>query len=89
MILAVALSMASYSASVLDLETVGCFLVDHDMTLDPKNKTKPQVDFLSSEHPAQSASEKALTRVDLDFLMSRPMSSVCLRYLRMRLTEVQ
>jgi hypothetical protein len=69
MITVVALAMVLYSVSVLDLETVGCFLANHDIRLDPKNITNPPMNFLSSEHPAQANHEKALTRVDLDFLM--------------------
>jgi hypothetical protein len=63
--------MVLYSASVPDLETMGCLFVDHEMRLDPKNTTKPSVGFLSSERPTQFISEKALTRVDADFLMQR------------------
>jgi hypothetical protein len=47
------------------------------------------VDFLSSEHLAQSASKKALTRVEEDFLMLRPMPIVRLRYHRILLTAIQ
>ena len=53
----VALVKALYSASVDDKETVGCFLLLHDMTLEPMLKTYPEVDFLSSGFPAQSESE--------------------------------
>jgi hypothetical protein len=41
-----------YSASVLDLDTVACFLKVHDMRFDPRKTAKPPVDVLSSEHPA-------------------------------------
>jgi len=70
---AVALAKDLYSASVLDLDTVAYFLAHQDIRLLPKNTAKPPVERLSSGHPAQSASEKALTRVELDFpiLMSR------------------
>jgi hypothetical protein len=39
-------------------------LAHHDIKLGSKKTANPPVDFLSSEQPAQSASEKALTRMD-------------------------
>jgi hypothetical protein len=58
--------MTLYYASVLELETVFYFLALHEIRLRPRKAAKPPVDFLSSMHPAQSVSEKALTMVDDD-----------------------
>jgi len=54
--LAVAFANALYSASVLDLDTVGCFLALHEMRFGPKKTAKPLVERQSSTLPAQSAS---------------------------------
>jgi len=40
-----------------DKETVGCFLLLHDMTPEPMLNAYPEVDFLSSGMPSQSESE--------------------------------
>jgi hypothetical protein len=50
--------MALYSTSMLEQDTVNCFLAHHDIRLDPRSTVKPPVDLRSSEHPTQSASEK-------------------------------
>jgi len=81
--------MDLYSASVLDLDTVACFLALQDMRLDPKNTPKPPLDLLSSEQPAQSASEKALTSVDKDLWIRSPIPDVNFRYRRILLTALQ
>jgi hypothetical protein len=78
-----------YSASVLDLDTVGCFLALHETTLDPRKTTKPPVDLLSSLDPAQSASEKPLTINGDFFRISNHVLSVNFRYLMILLTAVQ
>jgi hypothetical protein len=65
----VVFATALYSASVLDLDTVGCLRALQEIRLVPKNITYPPVDILSSIQPAWSASEKALTSNGL-FLMN-------------------
>lgn len=86
---AVAFASALYPASMLDLETVACFLADHEMRLGPKNIANPPVERLSSRHPAQSELEKALTSVEGDLLKFRPIFSVCFTYLTIRLAAVK
>ena len=44
---AVAFAKALYSASVEDLETVGCFLAVQEIKLSTRNTAKPPVDLLS------------------------------------------
>jgi hypothetical protein len=72
MISAVALAIALYSASVLDLETVGCLRALQEMRLLPIKIANPPVDRLSSTSLAQSASEKPLTRVERDLDIFTP-----------------
>jgi hypothetical protein len=89
MISAVAFARDLYSASVLDLDTVACFLALQEIKLGPKYIANPPVDLLSSTQPAQSASEKALTNVEDDFLKANPRLDVPLTYLNILLTAVQ
>ena len=51
----VALVKDFYSAFVDDKETVGCFLLLHDMTPEPMLKAYPKVDFMSSGLSSQSS----------------------------------
>ena len=61
-------SESAYSAFVLDLHTVACFPELQEISLELKNIANLLVDFLSSLHHAQSASEKALKTVELECL---------------------
>ena len=88
MVSAVAFANALYSASVLDLETVACFLALQDIKLGPKNTAKPPVERLSSRHPAESESEKALTSAEDDLLKFRPMLNVLFTYITIRFAAV-
>jgi len=81
--------MDLYSASVLDLDTVACFLALQEIRLAPRNIAKPPVDLRSSMLPAQSASENALNIIELDFCMCKPSPTECFTYLIILLTAVQ
>jgi hypothetical protein len=69
---ATAFAIDLYSASVLDLETIGCFFALHAIRLGPKNIAKLPVDRLSSIELAQSAFEKALISLIFDLLNTIP-----------------
>jgi len=56
---AAVLAKALYSNSVLERETVGCFLELQERSLLLMKMQKPDVDLLSSGQPAQSASKNA------------------------------
>jgi hypothetical protein len=58
---AVAFFTARYSASALDLDTVGWRFDDHDTRELPRYTQKPDVERLVSGQPPQSASEYAVT----------------------------
>src|ERR1051325_1629472 len=51
------LPAAMYSASTVDKDTQFCFLLNQETRLFPKKKHPPEVLFLSSALPAQSASQ--------------------------------
>jgi hypothetical protein len=78
-----------YSASVLDLDTVAYFLALHETKFGPTKIAKPPVERLSSMSPAQSASEKALRKLEVDDVNVSPSFIVLLTYLRMRFATVQ
>jgi hypothetical protein len=73
---AAALTIALYSASVLHLETVGCFFALQAIKFGPKNIANPPVECLSSTLSAQSMSENALMNLVLDLLNARPQLSL-------------
>jgi hypothetical protein len=89
MISAVAFANALYSASVLDLDTVACFLAFQETRFDSKNIAKPHVDRLSSRLPTQSASLKPLTMRDVVLSILSPGFVVCFTYLKILLTAAQ
>jgi hypothetical protein len=61
----------------------------------PRNKRRtqklisPEVDFLSTRHPAKSASEKTRSEREEDAEYQRPCSGVYRRYLKIRLMACQ
>ena len=73
---------ARYSASVDDLETVGCFLEHQERRLFPKNTQEPEVDLLVSTQLAQSASAKAMSLRELWAGKNKPCPGAYLRYCR-------
>ena len=52
-----AVARARYSDLVEERETVGCFLAEQVIGLEPRYTSRPEVDRRSSGSPAQSASE--------------------------------
>ena len=59
----VALAIALYSASVLDLANVTCFFELQEMRLLPRYTRNPLVERRSRESPAQSASLKDVREI--------------------------
>jgi hypothetical protein len=80
------LAAATYSASVVDCETLDCLQEDQDTKEEPKNWQVPEVDFLSNRHPAKSASEKPWSAKEEDAENQRPKSGVWRKYLKIRFT---
>jgi hypothetical protein len=89
MISAVTFSMALYLASVLDHDTVGCFLALQETKFEPRNTANPPVDRQSSIFPAQSASEKPLTSIEEEQVICRPRLAVPMTYRSRRLVAVR
>src|SRR6266542_1086437 len=74
--------IALYSASAVDLDTTGCFLLLHDTRLPPTNTQYPDVDLRSSRQLAQSASlYPSTTRCPFPSNRS-PFPGVPFKYLR-------
>jgi hypothetical protein len=88
MISAVTLAMTLYFASVLEWDTIGCFLALQKTKFEPSNTAKPPMDQRSSTHPAQSASENPLTNIEEDRVICNPRSAVPCTYRRTRLAGV-
>jgi hypothetical protein len=61
-----ALASARYSASVVDLATVCCFLELQEMGLDPKKLIYAEVDVRSSTFPAESAPRNGVRSQKID-----------------------
>ena len=80
---------ALYSASALDLETVGYFFELQEIKFDPTKMANPPAERRSSTYPAQSASVKILTLIEDDFQKYKPVLIVPLTYRKMRLTASQ
>jgi hypothetical protein len=47
------LGAATYLASVVDWATLDCLWEDQETSEEPKNWQVPEVDFLSTQHPAK------------------------------------
>ena len=75
-----------YSASTLDLKTIGCRFEDHEIQLAPRKIQYPDVLLLVFMHPAQSASQKPVRQRELCLKNPIPCSIIPFKHLRMRLT---
>jgi hypothetical protein len=84
----VALADALYYASMLDLDTVGCFCALHETRLLPKKIAYPPDDLRSSRQPAQSASENALASNELFLEIFNPSLVQPFKYRSIRFTAV-
>src|ERR1044072_3973568 len=80
------LPAAMYSASAVERDTQFCFLLNQEIRLLPIKKHPPDVLFLSSEHPAQSASQYPINVDDVLCVFKIPYSLVPFTYLIILLT---
>lgn len=78
-----------YSTSILDIDTLFCFLALQDTRFVPRNIAYPPVDLLSSSGPAQSAFENPLTSSDRHYDILRPRRVVYFMYLIILLIVAQ
>lgn len=72
---------ALYSPSAVDLATVGCFLVFHEISALLKKMQYPVKHFLVSKHEPQSKSENATNCKELLEGKNNPSEGLPLRYL--------
>ena len=79
---------ARNSASIVDIATVFCLLLDQAIRDPPRNMRYPVIDFLSVVLLPQSASQYAVNIKSLPLRVSFKCS-VPLRYLNIFFTEVQ
>ena len=75
-------TIALYSASAEDLETVCCFFDFQDIKESPRNTQYPVIDLLVSGQPAQSESEKDFKCKLLEEEKNSPCPGDPLIYLR-------
>src|SRR3954464_1714888 len=81
-----ALAAATYSASAVERDIQFCFLEDQHTKDLPRNWQAPEVDFLSSLSPAQSASLYPQSMKSEPFGYQRPYLGVFTKYLKTLLT---
>jgi hypothetical protein len=70
---------------VVHCATLDCLREDQETSKDPKNWQVPEVDLLSTRHPAKSTSEKPRSEREEDVEYQRPSLGVYRRYLKIRL----
>ena len=78
-----------YFASTVDKATQACFLLCHEIRLDPSRWHVPLVLFLSNLHPAKSELEYPTKWIGKCEGYHKPMDGVPLRYLRILLVALR
>lgn len=78
-----------YSASVVDLDTVGCFFELHESRFDPKKIRYAPWLLQSILSPPQSTSENAINSYLIDLRMCMPWNRVAETKQRIRLIAIQ
>jgi hypothetical protein len=71
---------------MVDWATLDCLQEDQETSEDPNNWQVPEVDFLSTRHPAKLASKNPRSKREEDAEYQRLSSGVYRRYLKIRLT---